>query len=132
MRLGAGDGNFDVIVTYFDGESAIAADPTVQSVDFVPRKYSFLGKYSWTGGALKGFAIGGSLMDQTAKRNGNYLIDFPRLINLFATYRWSKNWEAQVNIDNVTDERYIVAIAATGLVQTADLRIARVAVKYSW
>ena len=71
-------------------------------------------------------------MDQTAKRNGNYLIDFPRLFNLFATYRWNKNWETQLNIDNVTDERYIVAIAATGLVQTADLRVARLSVKYSW
>ena len=132
MRLDAGDGNFDVVATYFDGESSIAADPTVQAVDFVPRKYSFLGKYSWTGGSLKGFSIGGSIMDQTGKRNGNYLIDFPRLFNLFAMYRWNKHWETQLNIDNVTDERYIVAVAATGLIQTADMQAVRFAVKYSW
>jgi outer membrane receptor protein involved in Fe transport len=53
-------------------------------------------------------------------------------MNLFATYRWNKHWETQLNIDNVTDERYIVAIAATGLVQTADLRVARLSVKYAW
>jgi len=132
MRLGAGNGNFDVVATYFDGQSSIAADPTVQAVDFVPRKYSLLGKYSWTGGSLKGFSIGGSIMDQTGKRNGNYLIDFPRLFNLFAMYRWNKHWETQLNIDNVTDERYIVAIAATGLIQTADMQAVRFAVKYSW
>jgi outer membrane receptor for ferric coprogen and ferric-rhodotorulic acid len=132
LRLSTDGGTLDLIATYFDGESAIAADRTVQSVDFVPRKYSLLAKYGWTEGALKGLAIGGSIMDQTAKRNGNYLIDFPRLFNLFATYRLNKNWETQLNIDNVTDERYIVAIAATGLVQTADLRVARLSVKYSW
>ncbi|MBL9208326.1 MAG: hypothetical protein JNN01_24795, partial [Opitutaceae bacterium] len=43
-----------------------------------------------------------------------------------------KNWEFQLNLDNLTDERYIVAIAATGLVQTAEPLQARLGVTYVW
>ena len=132
MRLNGENGHADLIATYFDGDSGIAADPSVQAVDFVPRKYSLLAKYAWTKGSLNGFTIGGSIMDQTGKRNGNYLIDFPRLVNVFAGYRWGKNWEFQLNLDNLTDERYVVAIAATGLIQTAEPLQARLGVKYIW
>lgn len=132
MRLNGKDGHADLVATYFDGDSAIAADPTVQAVDFVPRKYSLLAKYAWTNGTLKGLTLGGSVMDQTGKRNGNYLIDFPRVVNVFAGYRLNKSWEFQLNLDNLTDERYIVAIAATGLVQTAEPLQARLGVTYVW
>jgi outer membrane receptor protein involved in Fe transport len=132
MRINMENGHADLIATYFDGDSGIAADPTVQAVDFVPRKTSLLAKYAWTKGTLDGFAIGGSIMDQTGKRNGNYLIDFPRLVNVFGSYRWGKNWTFQLNLDNLTDERYVVAIAATGLIQTAEAFRARFSVNYVW
>jgi len=132
MRLNGENGHADLIATYFNGESGIAADPAVQAVDFVPRKYSLLAKYAWTKGTLNGFTLGGSIMDQTGKRNGNYLIDFPRMVNVFAGYRWGKNWEFQLNLDNLTDERYVVAIAATGLIQTAEPLQVRLGVKYLW
>ncbi len=51
---------------------------------------------------------------------------------MFARYAWNKHWSAQVNVNNVTDERYIVAIAGTGLVQTDPGLDAKFAVKYIW
>jgi len=81
---------------------------------------------------LKGLMIGGSIMDQTSVRNGFWLIDFPAVVNVFAGYKWRRHWAIQLNLDNVTDERYIVAVGATGLVQTPEAFRSRLGVTYRW
>lgn len=131
-RFTTGTGNLDILGTYADGKSQTAADPTLMAVDFVPKKTSLMAKYSFTSGPLKGFMIGATYFDQTAKRNANYWIDFPATYNIFTRYAWGKHWSVQLNLNNITDERYIVAIAGNGLVQTEPGFDAMLSAKYKW
>lgn len=125
-------GNLDLIGTYVDGKSQTAADKTVMAVDFVPQKISLMGRFGWTSGPLKGFGLGASYFDQTRKRNASYWIDFPATYNVFARYEWRKNWSVQLNLNNITDERYIVGIASTGLVQVEQGFDAKLALRYKY
>lgn len=131
-RLGfAGGGHVDLIYTYFNGDSSTAANPLLQAVDFAPRKYSILLKCTWTSGPAKGLMLGGGVMDQTAKRNLLYSVDFPLTASLFAGYEY-KGWEFQANVDNVTNQRYIVNVSSNGAVGVADLIRPRLAIRRRW
>ncbi|MDB6169289.1 MAG: TonB-dependent siderophore receptor [Verrucomicrobia bacterium] len=132
MTARFGGGHADVVLTYFDGESATAANPTLQAVDFAPRKYSILGKYSWTDGGLKGLMFGAGIMDQSGKRNLTYNVDYPLVVNVFAGYDFNHSWNVQVNLDNLTNKRYIVGMAANGLVIGSDPFQPRLTVRYRW
>ncbi|MBE7537727.1 MAG: TonB-dependent receptor [Opitutaceae bacterium] len=132
LRHATDSGELNLIATYADGNSATAADPTLMAVDFVPKKESLMVRYGWNSGLLKGCAVGATYFDQSRKRNANFWIDFPATYNVFARYTWGKNWSAQLNLNNITDERYIVAIAANGLVQTEPGFDAKLAIRYTW
>lgn len=132
LRLGS-HGHTDLIFTYFDGRGKTAVDPTLAPDNFVPRKYSVLGKYTWTSGPLTGLMLGGSLMDQSAKRNAvSYSVDYPLVVNLFAGYKWGEQWSAQLNVNNVTDKRYIVAMSTPGAVVTDPGLKTFLSIKYGW
>lgn len=132
LRFVSRSGHLDLLGTYADGKSQIAADKRLAAVDFVPKKTSLMAKYAWTRGSLNGLMVGGTYFDQTAKRNANFLIDFPETFNVFGRYAWGRHWSVQLNLDNITDERYIVAIAGNGLVQTIPGAQSNLAVKYKW
>ncbi|MDB6167589.1 MAG: TonB-dependent siderophore receptor [Verrucomicrobia bacterium] len=132
LRLSSATGNFDLIGTYADGKSQTAADRTLAAADFVPRKTSLMVKYGWTSGPLRGFMLGATYFDQSAKRNANFLIDFPATYNVFTRYAWGKHWSVQLNLNNIGDKRYIVAIAGNGLVQTEAGFDSMLAGKYKW
>lgn len=125
-------GEFNLLATYTDGESQIAVDPKQMAVDFVPQKYSLIARYTWNTGALQGLTLGATYFDQTRKRNASYWIDFPETYNIFARYAWRKHWSVQLNLNNLTDERYIVAIAGNGLVQTEPGFDTKLAIRYIW
>lgn len=132
LRFVTDSGELNLIGTYADGKSKTAADPKMMAVDFVPKKTSLMARYSWNSGPLSGLMLGATYFDQSEKRNANYWIDFPATYNLFTRYSWGKHWSAQLNLNNITDERYIVAIAANGLVQTEPGFDTKLAVKYRW
>lgn len=132
LRFLTDSGELNLIGTYADGDSETAADPTMMAVDFVPKKTSLMARYSWSSGPLSGFMLGATYFDQSKKRNANYWIDFPATYNVFSRYAWGKHWSVQLNLNNITDERYIVAIAANGLVQTEPGFDTKLAVKYVW
>lgn len=132
VRVNNDGGVFDLLGTYAEGNSETAGASNVAAQDFVPKKISLMGKYEWTTGPLKGVTVGATYFDQDAKRNSIWTIDFPATYNLFARYAWSKSWSVQLNLNNITDERYIIAIAANGLVQTVPGFDGKLAVKYKW
>jgi outer membrane receptor protein involved in Fe transport len=132
LRVKNDGGVFDLLGTYAEGTSETAGASNVPAQDFVPKKISLMGKYEWTSGPLNGVTVGATYFDQDAKRNSIWTIDFPATYNLFARYAWSKNWSVQLNLNNITDERYIIAIAANGLVQTEPGFDGKLAVKYKW
>jgi iron complex outermembrane receptor protein len=132
LRMVSSAGELNLIGTYADGESQTAADPKQMAVDFVPRKTSLMARYAWKSGPLSGFMVGATYFDQSQKRNASYWIDFPATYNLFSRYAWGRHWSVQLNLNNITDERYIVAIAGNGLVQTTSGFDTKLAVKYVW
>ena len=132
LRVKNDGGVFDLLGTYAEGTSETAGASNVPAQDFVPRKISLMGKYEFTSGPMNGVTVGATYFDQDAKRNSIWTIDFPATYNLFARYTWSKNWSVQLNLNNITDERYIIAIAANGLVQTEPGFDGKLAVKYKW
>ena len=131
LRANVGDGHADVIFTYANGTSAPAADSTLLTDGFVPIKISGIAKYTWTSGPLKGFMLGAAVMDQSDSRAGNYMIDRPLSGNAFARYQWSR-WAVQVNVENLTNARYISGLITQGLVEGSEPRQIRMDVRYRW
>ncbi|MDB6128341.1 MAG: TonB-dependent siderophore receptor [Verrucomicrobia bacterium] len=132
MRAKLGAGHTDLIITYSDGDSSTAADPTLQAAGFVPKKASFVAKYTWTDGALKGLMLGGAWMTQDPSRQASYLIDNKDMISLFGRYQINNHWSTQMNVENLTNQRYIVSIATTGLIEPSEPRRISADVKYRW
>jgi len=129
-------GRADILVTYFNGNSAIAADVgrayVRQAQNFVPEKISFLGKYSWSSGPLGGLRAGLGIIIQDDKRQGAFVVETPPLANAFFGYAVNKRWDLQLNLNNLTNERYIVQVATPGLVQGSDTFASKLTVRYKW
>ncbi|MBL9216027.1 MAG: TonB-dependent receptor [Opitutaceae bacterium] len=138
IQAKAGPGRFDVILTYFDGTSNVSSAVGTkvglakEANNFVPTNYSALVKYSWAEGALKGLMLGLGTYKEDPLRNATFSISRPQRYDGFARYVWGNSWEAQVNLENLTDERYIVQVYGTGLVQASDPFRTRFTVRYRW
>jgi outer membrane receptor protein involved in Fe transport len=132
-RIKLATGTADLLVGAFNGQSHVAGAPyAIQAVGFSPRKYSLLAKYTWTSGPLEGFMIGGGASSRSTWRSSNYLIDAPVDITLFAGYEWNRRWSAQFNVTNLTNKRYITALASPALIETSEPFQPRLQVKYRW
>jgi outer membrane receptor protein involved in Fe transport len=60
------------------------------------------------------------------------MLDHPVVADAFAGYTWNKHWDIQLNLNNLTNERYIIQVAANGLVQASDTFRSKLTVGYSW
>lgn len=136
IQIKTDSGRADILLTYFNGDSAIAADEgkayVRQAQNFVPEKISFLASHSWSSGSLRGFRAGAGLIVQDDKRQGAWVVETPPLANAFFGYAVNKNWDLALNLSNLTNERYIVQVATPGLVHGSDTFAAKLTVKYLW
>ena len=130
-RLKTDNGFADIVATYYDADTnrISTGGPALEAPG---RAYSLFGKYAWESGALKGFAVGAGMFDQTEKLTGGYTTDFPKTYSLLARYSINQHWSIQLNGDNVTDERYIVYVANPALVMTSLGANYRLTMKYKW
>jgi outer membrane receptor protein involved in Fe transport len=126
-------GRVDLVATWCEGDSQIAADATVQAAGFVKRKKSLMAKYTFTGGGfLNNAMIGAGYEDQAGKRNGNFYMPAYSVTDIFARYVYNNRLSAQLNLSNIGNERIIIAQAASALVQTLEPMRTRLTVKYQW
>ena len=136
MRIMTQTGAADLIFTVFKGDSAIALDKgqayVRQANAFAPWKYSFFGRYAWSNGTLRGFRLGAGFEDEDKRRNGAHLIDRPLTADAFLGYMINKRWDVQLNLNNLTNETYIVQVAAAGLVSREDEFRAKLTMTYRW
>ena len=95
-------------------------------------KFSFFGKYTWMNGSLQGLRLGAGFEIEHDKRYGAFMLDHPVVADAFAGYTWNKHWDVQLNLNNLTNERYIIQVAANGLVQASDTFRSKLTVGYSW
>jgi len=109
-------GNFDVMGTYYKGQSNRALDngPIVGSMNDA---LSLLVKYTRTQGSLKDATVGAGVYQRGVSRTAvNQLyLNPPAVYNAFVRYRITKRWSMQLNLDNVTDESYLIQVAGTAL-----------------
>ena len=128
-----GEGRVDLVATYFDGDSYIATDRTVQAAGFIGRKDSILAKYTFLNkGKLNNAMVGFGYEVSTGKRNGNFYVPGHEIINLFSRYNITKKLSIQLNLNNIGNERIIIAQAASALVQTLDPMRTRITLTYKF
>jgi outer membrane receptor protein involved in Fe transport len=66
------------------------------------------------------------------KRYGATMLEHPPLADAFIGYMINNRWDLQLNLNNLTNERYIVQVAATGLIQGSDTFRSKLTVKFKW
>ena len=107
-------GRWDFIATFFHGTSTQGADPGKalgwQASEFVPQKYSFLTKYEQNTGPLRGLMVGWGLENQEGNRQGTNIVLIPMTMNAFGAYRVNRHWRLELNLDNLTDKRYVIGV----------------------
>jgi outer membrane receptor protein involved in Fe transport len=89
-----------------------------------PWTWSVLAKVTVKAGPLKGFRLGVGTRDEAQKLQRSYFINVPQLYSVFAGYEWSRHWNFQVNVDNASDERYLVSTSGA-LAQGGEPRTVR-------
>ena len=136
VRAKFGPGRADLILSASDGDSAIAADkgkPYVQQTNgFAQQKGSALAKYTWASGPLRGLMIGAGVEKQSLRRNVTYKLYHPPIVDAFVGYSWGPHWNAQLNLTNVTNKRYIVQVFNQALVQASDTFRASLTLRYKY
>lgn len=129
-------GRADLILTYFYADSAIAEDLgkayVRQTNAFVPQKFSIFGKYTATTGSLKGLRVGAGVEVEHDKRYGATMLERPPMADAFIGYKFRNRWDLQLNLNNLTNERFIIQVAATGLIQGSDTFRPKLTAKYNW
>ena len=104
-RLKTGNGEANLYVTYTRLKSRTSKG--VSFLSLPPLKYSVVSKFSWTSGPLRGLSLGLNMSDTSETLFGAFTIDEPPVYNMFASYRLNKRWGVQLNVVNITDERYV-------------------------
>ncbi len=129
-RIKLANGFGDFILTYTKVTSRSVTGAPIRR--FPPMKYSVLAKYTWTSGPLRNFMIGGSMVDSDSGNFAGWLLDFPAIYNIFSRYQLNEQWSVQLNLNNITDERYISGIFNNALNATAETFRPRLSVDYKW
>lgn len=131
-RHKVGPGDFDAIVTYYDATPKSATGTrTIRAPKLL---WGVLAKYAFTDGGLKGLTVGFGAShtgDRLATTGGLYYPEHD-LYDMFVQYRLNSRWSFALNIDNLTDERYVATYAAAGLAGANDSRTIRLTTKYAW
>ena len=83
-------------------------------------------------GSLRGLRAGLGVIIQDDKRQGAWVLETPPLASAFFGYAVNKRWDVQLNLNNLTNERYVIQVATPGLVQGSDTFAAKLTVKYLW
>lgn len=131
-RAEVGPGQVDLIATHYNAETRNADG---LRVPFAPDDVSsLLLKYSWSEGALDGLAIGlGGYFESTklASTSQTLILDYGNTYDAFVNYSWN-DWRFSLNLNNMSDNRYVARYAAPGLIQGSEPRTVRLNVGYSW
>lgn len=130
IRWEVAHGHSDILATYYHANPRRADD--LQVVDAPGAVASLLVKHSWTSGRFKGLMLGGGVYDQDARPAMGTWIDFPTTYYVFARYAPSYSWSVQLNLNNVTDKRYVLGGSSSGMVDAATPFQPRLRVKYTW
>jgi len=122
---------WNIIATLFDGSG-----PSDQSGARLPRTYkstySFMAKYEFQGGLLRGFGIGGNLFHLgSLTQSGAPEIPGHTVINGMVTYNRG-NWYANFGVMNVEDKLYYAGGNSRFSAQPSTPRTYSLSVKYSF
>jgi iron complex outermembrane recepter protein len=131
LRLKSAGGYADVIATYYNADSKTALGTPVNGAPKIV--FSLLGKYTWTAGPLDGFMIGIGGYEASRKPfAGSRYVDTPTTYNTFLAYTWRQHWSVQINLDNLTNERFVLNSGSPTNVVAIEPFSGRVGIRYKW
>jgi len=136
--------NWQVIATAYDGD--VNDQNGAQLNNTYTSLYSFFTRYDFKDGGLAGFSIGGG----GSKTGGNYFTTpgaytFPTGVtpgpitlesvwnmNLFASYKYGKNWTFRLNIENVLDKTFALGAQSPTFVDMSPPRTFQFSTSYKF
>jgi iron complex outermembrane receptor protein len=95
--------------------------------------YKGLAKYTFLKGALSQLSLGTSyeyVNERAGDPSNTFMLPDYDLWSIFATYRTSKHWSLQVNVDNLLDKVYATSASNPTSVYVGDPRTVRVIIGY--
>ena len=118
-RYKTSNGFADAILTVYDADGKTAEGLPVNNHSELI--VSLLGKYTFTSGPLRGLMLGGGVSDTGDMRaGGSYWVETKPTYVAFGRYQFNRKLSLQLNLQNITSERNIIGIGASGLVQVTD------------
>jgi len=130
-RFKTDGGNADLLVNYYNVTPVTATKTQIVGAPKVI--YSVLLKYSWTTGLLNGLALGGGAYDESTKMYaGPRTSNVPITYTLFGSYAWAKHWAVSANMNNVTNEYYLLNGSTPGGASASDPMKVRMEMTYKW
>lgn len=136
--------NWQVIATAYDGD--VNDQNGNQLNNTYTSLYSFFTRYDFKDGGLAGFSIGGG----GSKTGGNYFTTpgaytFPTGVtpgpitlesvwnmNLFASYKYGKNWTFRLNIENILDKTFALGAQSPTFVDMSPPRTFQFSTSYKF
>lgn len=130
-RYKTGNGYADAILTVYDADGKTAEGLPVNNHS--ERIISLLGKYTFTSGPLHGVMLGAGVSDTGDMRaGGSYWVEMKPTYEAFGRYQVNRKLSLQLNLHNITGERNIIGIAASGLVQVTDVMRTTLTARYTF
>jgi iron complex outermembrane receptor protein len=136
--------NWQIMATAYDGD--VNDQNGNQLNNTYTSLYSFFTRYDFKDGALAGFSIGGG----SSKTGGNYFTTpgaytFPTGVtpgpitlesvwntNLFASYKYGKNWTFRLNIENLLDKTFAMGAQSPTFVDMSPPRTFQLSTSYKF
>lgn len=132
-RIPVGPGELEGIFTHYVARSRAASGS--RSVRTPRHVTSLLLKYSINRGRLKHLAFGAGGYfegDKLATADGRLLHDFPDLYDGFVSFQINARWSLRVNIENLTNIRFVHSYLSPGLVGSNEPRSVRLSIRHVW
>lgn len=101
--------------TYIDATTNQTSDQEEERLALIPRHAASAWlNYSFTGGTLDGFSVGGGVRYVgesvgSAPSGEEVSVDSYTLYDVMGRYDFNEHWRAQLNVNNLTDEEYVSA-----------------------
>jgi iron complex outermembrane receptor protein len=126
-------------LSFFGGYQDVESSETLANGNTVRTRnvgqgenYSFFGKYTFLTGALKGVSLGTGyrfINERAGDAQDSFTLPSYETWDLLASYQ-RKNWRLQLNVRNLTDEKYIESSVLTRFIFAGDPRNYRVSLGY--
>jgi len=129
LRYKTAAGVSDAIATLYSAKGRTGDNRLVNN--HIESRPSLFAKHTFTEGAVRNLTVGFGWLGKASKRaGGSYYVNQQATYDLLGRYVFSERLSFQLNVNNLTDQRVIVGIGGSALVQVMEGRNIRLAADY--